>query len=357
MAPQLMRSLLGRLLFALALVCCAAVSAADLLPTHTVYDEPEPEHNADYLLDDEARAEMQHLEREYLELESLERELEDGALRLGSRQLLQEDGALQLKVDVGVWKPVQGCAFIHGDGVDGREEYLGEADTPQACADLVAESRPTANGATISARRDEFGYSCYAEFGMAGTDDSVGWRSCRFGGEAGAICVEAHRPDHPSCAGYEHLGYTCVGDYCASMQPSGDPHICAVVAAAGTVVDEAAGRCVLPRTLIGELFAQGEERLGLCFPVLLFSLAASVAVLACVARRANTRRSARDANLPLHEGRSGGKRGCPCSLSRSSRHKLGGESTAAPSATAAAVDRKRVLSPARTASAELCGAL
>jgi hypothetical protein len=61
-----------------------------------------------------------------------------------------------------------------------------------------------------------------------------------------ADCWEAHVQDFPSCRGYATLGYTCVRDYCASMDPQGTPDTCAVPHP-GMVVDKLTGRCVRPR--------------------------------------------------------------------------------------------------------------
>ena len=60
-----------------------------------------------------------------------------------------------------------------------------------------------------------------------------------------SACWEA-RPAATGFYGYESLGYTCVGDYCASTNPGGNPNTCATVQPDGYVVDENTGRCVAP---------------------------------------------------------------------------------------------------------------
>jgi hypothetical protein len=61
---------------------------------------------------------------------------------------------------------------------------------------------------------------------------------------AAADCYDAYLPNH-SCLGYEEIGYTCVGDYCAALDPFGTPETCAVRRPEGYVVDPQSGRCVL----------------------------------------------------------------------------------------------------------------
>ena len=69
-----------------------------------------------------------------------------------------------------------GCAWTTGDGVGGTEESLGAAPTPQACVQLVQQTRPEANGATYR----QGGTACYAEFGMTDTNGSASWITCFF---------------------------------------------------------------------------------------------------------------------------------------------------------------------------------
>lgn len=72
-----------------------------------------------------------------------------------------------------------------------------------------------------------------------------------------SVCWEAHTPDW-LCQGYESVGYTCVGEYCASMDPGGDPTSCAMVA--GCSMDKTTARCIAcnvtapPETTQPELF-------------------------------------------------------------------------------------------------------
>ena len=63
------------------------------------------------------------------------------------------------------------------------------------------------------------------------------------GPSLGANCWEAYLPNYPNCGGYSSAGYTCVGDYCAAMDPGGTPNTCAVDKGANYVVDQATGRC------------------------------------------------------------------------------------------------------------------
>ena len=60
-------------------------------------------------------------------------------------------------------------------------------------------------------------------------------------------CWEAYIPKYSdSCDGYKDIGYTCVGDWCAAMDPIGNPSECATMADSGTSVDHTTGRCVTP---------------------------------------------------------------------------------------------------------------
>ena len=59
-------------------------------------------------------------------------------------------------------------------------------------------------------------------------------------------CWEAHLPSFGRCGGYHLLGYTCSGDYCAAVDPGGDPGTCAGAAPAGWVLHAPTGRCAPP---------------------------------------------------------------------------------------------------------------
>jgi hypothetical protein len=61
---------------------------------------------------------------------------------------------------------------------------------------------------------------------------------------AQAACWEAYMPHYytSSCSGYASAGYTCVGDYCAAVDPGGTPSICAKPKG-DCSVDRATGRC------------------------------------------------------------------------------------------------------------------
>ncbi len=58
------------------------------------------------------------------------------------------------------------CSFEPGQGSGLGDEYIGEADTPEECAELVVQRRPAANGATYSTP-DTHVHACWAEFGMS----------------------------------------------------------------------------------------------------------------------------------------------------------------------------------------------
>lgn len=71
------------------------------------------------------------------------------------------------------------CIFSTGDGTGGSETQIGSAESAQACAALVLETEPTANGATYST---EGTGECYAEFGMAFIyPGATSWESCFLG--------------------------------------------------------------------------------------------------------------------------------------------------------------------------------
>ena len=60
--------------------------------------------------------------------------------------------------------------------IAGTEQSVGDAPTALACAQLVQQSRPTANGATYQ----QGGTACYAEFGMTNNVNvaSTTWQTC-----------------------------------------------------------------------------------------------------------------------------------------------------------------------------------
>jgi len=76
---------------------------------------------------------------------------------------------------------------LSGDGVGGTESYVGDASDVQECAALVQSTQPRANGATYPAAGGST--RCYAEFGMAGADNSTAWQTCRFPGAPGLGCM------------------------------------------------------------------------------------------------------------------------------------------------------------------------
>lgn len=59
------------------------------------------------------------------------------------------------------------------------------------------------------------------------------------------VCYEAFTPNFPGCSGYEKVGYTCAGDYCAATNPSGTPAMCAKQMPSGTYPDPRTGRCIV----------------------------------------------------------------------------------------------------------------
>jgi len=50
------------------------------------------------------------------------------------------------------------CEMVEGDGTGGRENRVGEAPTAAACAQMVRDAEPSANGATYS---NDGGTECY----------------------------------------------------------------------------------------------------------------------------------------------------------------------------------------------------
>ena len=67
------------------------------------------------------------------------------------------------------------CAFSTGDGIGGTESRIGRVSSAQACAALVLETEPAANGATYSTAGTG---ECFAEFGMTGQNDSPSCQTC-----------------------------------------------------------------------------------------------------------------------------------------------------------------------------------
>jgi hypothetical protein len=56
-------------------------------------------------------------------------------------------------------------------------------------------------------------------------------------------CWQARTPDYPRCAGYAGVGYTCVGDYCSAIDPTGNPTQCAEFVPRANAVDPLTGKC------------------------------------------------------------------------------------------------------------------
>ena len=53
-------------------------------------------------------------------------------------------------------------------------------------------------------------------------------------------------PEQTGCSGYASVGYACAGDYCAAVDPGGDPSSCAEAAPSGWVVHISTCRCAPP---------------------------------------------------------------------------------------------------------------
>ena len=59
-------------------------------------------------------------------------------------------------------------------------------------------------------------------------------------------CWQAYLPNYPNCSGYASAGYTCVGKYCAAVNPGGTPSRCAIQQPPGYNVDDHTGKCTDP---------------------------------------------------------------------------------------------------------------
>merc|ERR1719214_477779 len=70
--------------------------------------------------------------------------------------------------------PAVTCSPQSGDGSGGTEEFLLTTPTMQACAEYVAQNRPTANAATWGRTNNK----CYAEMGQSGVSPSTEWMNC-----------------------------------------------------------------------------------------------------------------------------------------------------------------------------------
>lgn len=110
-----------------------------------------------------------------------------------------------------------GCGWSAGDGVGGTEESVGEAPTPQACVELVQQTRPEANGATYR----QGGTSCYAEFGMNGSVDSETWQTCMFVATTDVGCTFAEGDGTGGTE--EYLGDTDTPSECVALVHSTRP--------------------------------------------------------------------------------------------------------------------------------------
>eukprot|EP00729_Bicosta_minor_P000347 gene347-15251_t len=59
-------------------------------------------------------------------------------------------------------------------------------------------------------------------------------------------CWDADTRLFPTCGGYADVGYTCVGSFCAAVDPGGHPRTCAVQRPSGWTVNTATGKCEEP---------------------------------------------------------------------------------------------------------------
>ncbi len=94
--------------------------------------------------------------------------------------------------------PPPRCHFEVGDGTGGFDQYIGEAETQQACVNMAVRSSDDANGATFQAY-DSFttSGSCWAEFHMTGSDGNQKFRSCMFRNSSTILpALESCKPTH-----------------------------------------------------------------------------------------------------------------------------------------------------------------
>ena len=66
---------------------------------------------------------------------------------------------------------------VVGGGVGDTEEPVGSAPDRESCTHMVRASYPDANGARYSSESSG-GDSCFAEFGMTGTNSDSSWQTC-----------------------------------------------------------------------------------------------------------------------------------------------------------------------------------
>jgi hypothetical protein len=108
------------------------------------------------------------------------------------------------------------CSFEPGQGAGAADEFIGEAATPQACAELVVRQRPAANGASYSA--PPTGHGCWAEYGM--TERAIDSASLKFvsaflggGGELGQVTL------HDDFIGGDNRGWNVLDDAQSDLLP------------------------------------------------------------------------------------------------------------------------------------------
>ena len=118
------------------------------------------------------------------------------------------------------------------------------SDSNQAtCSVYVIEEWCTISGAP-GVSWDESNWGPLAQYASDGIDATYACCGC---GRGASGCWEANKRVS-RCDGYESAGYTCVGYYCAVIDPGGDPSQCAVrkgLVEDGWRVDSATGRCGL----------------------------------------------------------------------------------------------------------------
>merc|ERR1719262_1301515 len=90
--------------------------------------------------------------------------------------------------------PAVTCNPQAGDGSGGTEEFLLTTPTMQACAEYVAQNRPTANAATWGRTNQK----CYAESGQTGVRPSTEWMNCYVTPAAGPPASPAMPPAPPA---------------------------------------------------------------------------------------------------------------------------------------------------------------
>ena len=157
------------------------------------------------------------------------------------------------------------CAICHGNDDSCRYHNDGECDEPQYCSSGTdctdchtccpanAHSTGTSclcNGGYVIENRGNGDWSCVRSSCMytndGECDEPEGTSVCEEGSDVADCgtgdCWDAYGPNWPTCAGYSSAGYTCVGQWCAAIDPSGTPSHCANLHPGGRVNLDT-GRC------------------------------------------------------------------------------------------------------------------